>query len=424
MKGNLLLLSLLASSLYFSSPLSAQLFIDNSYTAEQMVIDFFDSDSVSISNVALIGDSGLNMAYFEAANTDLGIPAGILLTTGVVYDAIGPNSQENTSTDFGFPGYYLLDSILFSTSGGSGLTRDAVVLTFDLTTSFDSLDFSYVFGSEEYTEFVGSAFNDVFAFVVSGPGYPNNYNIAMVPGTPIPVSINNVNQNINTQFFQFSQGSLFNDFEYDGFTTKLPAPFVVTPNQTYHVEIGIADVSDGIYDSGVFLGIESLMGDSILRPPAEIGFEQDGSVVDFNNLSRYATSYFWDFGDNTTSTERYPGTHYYTSPGEYTVTLITENYCCNDTTTVQITVDQVTSNQEVVRKPYRVFPNPVVDQLTIQWPSGIPYTAVLYDNTGRTLWAAEQAGDLQKDLTAFDKGVYWLHLITANQVFTERIVRP
>lgn len=57
----------------------------------------------------------------------------------------------------------------------------------------DTIGIRDVFASEEYPQWGNSPFNDVFAFWISGPGFgpaPGQH-IALVPGTPIPVSIDN-----------------------------------------------------------------------------------------------------------------------------------------------------------------------------------------------------------------------------------------
>ncbi len=52
----------------------------------------------------------------------------------------------------------------------------------------DELTFEYIFGSDEYADYVGTNFNDIFAFLVSGPGIigdpaiNNQENIAILPG--------------------------------------------------------------------------------------------------------------------------------------------------------------------------------------------------------------------------------------------------
>ena len=56
--------------------------------------------------------------------------------------------------------------------------------------------FNYVFGSDEYLEFAGSSFNDIFAMFLNGE------DLAIVPKTTdTPVSINTVNQYNNNEYF-------------------------------------------------------------------------------------------------------------------------------------------------------------------------------------------------------------------------------
>ena len=58
--------------------------------------------------------------------------------------------------------------------------------------------------------------------------------------------------------------------------------------------------------------------------------------------SNYPTSWLWDFGDGTTSTEQNPN-HIYTTPGNYTVTLTAINAAGNSTYTMNITALDVTA---------------------------------------------------------------------------------
>ena len=58
---------------------------------------------------------------------------------------------------------------------------------FDVLVNSDSLQFDYVFGSEEYTTYVNSSFNDVFGLFISGPGIVGLQNLALIPTTTIPV---------------------------------------------------------------------------------------------------------------------------------------------------------------------------------------------------------------------------------------------
>jgi len=116
-----------------------------------------------------------------------------------------------------------------------------------------------VFGSEEYNEFVGSQFNDVFAFFVNGVNY------ALIPSTTTPVSINTVN-NGHASAGQLASGPCMNcqyyvdnatgakNTQLDGFTTVLTFIAPVNANVSNTLKIAIADTSDASLDSAVFIG--------------------------------------------------------------------------------------------------------------------------------------------------------------------------
>ena len=147
-------------------------------------------------------------------------------------------------------------------------------MTITFIPSGNSLEFSYVFASEEYNEYVCSQFNDVFGFFVNGGEYSNE-NIALIPGTdpPIPVSINNVNNGTvgsngeagNCSDLQLANSAFYVDnadgtnIEYDGYTTTLTAVIAVVPGTEYTIKLAIADAGDGALDSGVFLEGESFI---------------------------------------------------------------------------------------------------------------------------------------------------------------------
>jgi gliding motility-associated-like protein len=63
----------------------------------------------------------------------------------------------------------------------------------------------------------------------------------------------------------------------------------------------------------------------------------------FTNGSTGATTYNWNFGNGTTSTQQYPSTVSYTNAGTYSVTLIANNGNCSDTTYAIVVADVATS---------------------------------------------------------------------------------
>ncbi len=309
--------------------------IDFSVPADTMIYDFFMNDSVTVSNVQ-VNPGNFSMGFFDRGDTDFPIGAGIVLSTGHA------NDIPNPAPIFVSSGLQLVGDpdIDLATNNAS---HDAVWIEFDFVPSETQLlDFKYIFGSEEYPEFVGSEFNDAFLFLVSGPGfngiYSNNAeNTAMIPGDTIPVTINNVNQNVNTVFYEDNSSS--NTIVFDGVTTLLPANFTVEQGITYHAKIVIADVADGAFDSGIFLGYNSLGNIDSLVPPTTASFTvtQTGELI-IENKSKYATHFEWDFGNGQTSDLKHPAPVQYDEPGMYEVSLTTSNYCCTNTFTQSIEI--------------------------------------------------------------------------------------
>ena len=211
---------------------------------------------ISISSMSLTCPSGA-YATFNNGSSALGgsLNSGILLTTGSAANVAGPNtSSNNLSYDASAPGSSLGNAL----SGGT--TYDGCYIDFILTPSCSTLSLNYVFASEEYPEFTTGTINDVFGFVISGPnpagGNFNQTNIATIPGTTTPVSIQSVNNGtantgpcLNCAYYIANPPNL----AYDAATTVLTASIAVTPCQQYTMTLGIWDESDGIYDSGVFL---------------------------------------------------------------------------------------------------------------------------------------------------------------------------
>lgn len=197
--------------------------------------------------------------FFDATSANVGIDNGIMLTSGTLINVVGPNNSSSATGYNGTPGDDDLTPLTIWE------TYDACAISFDMNVAADTLKLQYVFGSEEYAEFVGSGFNDVFAFWVSGPGMADPVNIAVVPGTETPVTINNINIDTNPEYYipngtGFDAPYMDDDtyVQYDGLTTVLLANIPVTAGETYHMKMIVADAGDGVFDSGVFLETGSL----------------------------------------------------------------------------------------------------------------------------------------------------------------------
>jgi gliding motility-associated-like protein len=249
-----------------STALPAQLVVDNTITVQQLVEDVLLGGGVTVSNITFNGQpasqTNIQIGSFNGSACNVGLPEGLTLSSGDIGIALGPNTESGFTLPaggIGGPNDADLDQASSST------TFDRAVLEFDFVPAGDSLLFNYVFGSEEYLEWVSAGFNDVFGFFLSGPGisgpYSNNaMNIALVPGTAQPVSIDNVNNIANPSYYVDNGDGFTAPFnsdpqyiQFDGFTVPLTARALVQCGQPYHIKIAIADAGDPILDSSVFL---------------------------------------------------------------------------------------------------------------------------------------------------------------------------
>ncbi len=224
---------------------------------------------VSISNASLSAATSATGTFTANNNTNLGIANGIVLTTGHVGDIglTANNSSLGTNLGASYNNGAGGDAQLQALSGAA--INNTSALTFTITPLGNTLTFRYVFASEEYPEYVCSSFNDVFGFFITGqnpngPNY-NNQNLALIPGTNLPVAINTVNPGVvgsfgtsggcqslsYSQYYRSNAGNLY--VVYDGATVVLTATVDVVPCQPYVMKLAVGDGTDALFDSGVFL---------------------------------------------------------------------------------------------------------------------------------------------------------------------------
>lgn len=244
------ILSLFAILLFCFNGFS-QLNTSGGSTAQQLA-SYLAGPNITVYNATLTGSSsGYGKFNTGATATNLGIKSGVVLTNGSRTNIVGPNIATGTTMDNGSSG----DAMLSTVAGIQ--TNDACILQFQFDVQSESVEFKYVFGSEEYPEFVNEGYNDVFAFYISGPGITGWENIALIPNTTTPVTIDNINSNSYWQYYVNNDAGQY--VEYDGFTKVLVAKKTgLIPCQTYTLRLAIADAGDGLYDSGVFLEAGSL----------------------------------------------------------------------------------------------------------------------------------------------------------------------
>lgn len=206
---------------------------------------------------------------------------GLVMTTGNCSVAAGPNTSSSSSSQVGVQSY--TDVQIQNAGLATASIGGCASLDFDFLAYADTFAFGYVFGSEEYPEFVCATYNDVFAFFLTGPdpvtGLSTTRNVAVIPNTVsaanpngIPVSINTINIGATSssttgtcydgtyQQYYVANNST-NGVQYDGMTVALFAEGKIMACETYHMHLGICNIGDDLFDSGVFLEEKSFASD-------------------------------------------------------------------------------------------------------------------------------------------------------------------
>ncbi|MEO0330580.1 MAG: OmpA family protein, partial [Bacteroidota bacterium] len=224
--------------------------IDTSFTEGILVKEYFLQSELKVDAISYQGTYQA-LGFFNSEVPDFPIPKGIILSTGIATNAIGPNHAQGASSVF----YHDGDEELSKLSGGHQ-THDAAVLEFTFFPTHNTIAFDYLFASEEYPEYVNKGFNDVFAFILTDLHTKKSRNLAIVPGTQLSVHIDHINAEKNAEWFVANdrrQSSYYSSLEYDGLTTMMTAEANVVPGRPYRIKLAIADVYDGKLDSGVIL---------------------------------------------------------------------------------------------------------------------------------------------------------------------------
>lgn len=208
-----------------TSALSGQLVVTQNNDADALASALIGSGISLVGGSASFTGNSIGAGTFTGGSSLIGINDGIILSTGDVLDAPGPNSSTAITS--------------FNTSSE---------LEFQITTITGDLFFNFVFASDEYTEWSDSTYNDEFLLEVNG------VNRALIPGTTVPVTVNNINESADDypEFFNDNTAGSVN-IEYDGFTDVFTAQALGLGAGTHTVRFFISDVGDEEYDSAVFI---------------------------------------------------------------------------------------------------------------------------------------------------------------------------
>lgn len=221
-------------------------------TTPQTLMQNLSGVGIVGSNVSFTGRNVAGATFSGADDLRLDFGSGIILSSGAASNIAGPNNSPSKSSNNQQAGDIDLDDL------SNDETFDAAVLEFDFVPQYNKISLEFILASEEYPEMIDYA--DVMAIFING------INIALIPGTPTPVSIGTINHLINSNLYVDNSPANNNysapytapyDLQADGFTRAIKALADVTPGTTNHVKIAIADLGDNVYDSWLLLKEDS-----------------------------------------------------------------------------------------------------------------------------------------------------------------------
>lgn len=228
--------------------------LNDTLSVRKLIVEHLLGKGVGkVSNILIKGDPQSVGLYREASGV-IGFQNGFAISTGLVEQIAGPNSRPNAGANLG--GHFFVDENLLAKSK----MCDGVVIEFEFVPSLDSLCFDFVFGSDEYPEFVGKEFNDLFGFYVwekTSSSKPRN--LALLPnGTYI--NVNSINHKNNSEWYVANDkidAPAYDLIEWDGYTKPITIGLRVKPGVTYVFKMVIADLTDCEYDSGIIIRANS-----------------------------------------------------------------------------------------------------------------------------------------------------------------------
>lgn len=311
--------------------------VQDNFSAQQLVEDvLINSPCANVSNFSASGwEDFPSYGYFSAGTSNFPFQDGVLLTTGRAISAIGPN---NTLLSEGTTSW--LGDIDLEQAIGESNTVNATVLEFDFLPIANKIIFEYIFSSEQYYAYTNPNqcnFSDGFAFLLREAGTQNQYqNLAVVPGTNIPVKITTIRgegticQAVNPQFFDAYNG-VQHPTNYNGQTKILRAEALVEPGTLYHIKLVVADQQNPFYDSAIFLGGGSFSVENDLGPDRLIATGNplcSGDSLVLNATYAGNNQYQWFRNGVALPGETNP-LYTVTEAGLYEVEINIENNACN-----------------------------------------------------------------------------------------------
>ncbi|HIA37670.1 MAG TPA: PKD domain-containing protein [Flavobacteriales bacterium] len=159
---------------------------------------------------------------------------------------------------------------------------------------------------------------------------------------------------------------------------------------------------------------------------ADFTYSTLADSVSFTNNSSNATSYTWDFGDNSTVSTDINPTHVYDSSGNYSVTLVTSDSCNTDTVVQNISISIPTGLSQFSQHKNKLicYPNPATSTVIIDCQETIEVIKLL-NFAGIEVKCIENINNKKNilDLRMSARGIYYLIVKTRNgQIISNKLI--
>jgi len=254
--------------------------------------------------------------YFSNTNPNFPFKEGVVLSTWGSKYSEGPFLREPTNGPNSGSSAWKGDTDLEQALGITN-TTNATTLEFDFIPMTSTINFNYLFASNEYLDNFPCDYSDGFAFLIKEVGAATYQNLALIPGTTTPVSSQNIHplipvfnsqtgpkpgcDAINEAYFGSLNTSPTNTsaINYAGQTILMTAQTNLTVGKSYHIKLVIADQNGELYDSAIFLEAGSfssqidLGSDRLLSDGNAVCFGQD-YVIDTQLPSTYTYKWYKD----------------------------------------------------------------------------------------------------------------------------------
>ena len=319
--------------------------VDGNQTAQELVENvLINSPCANVSNITVSGwtfSSGNSYGFFNAGTSAFPFQEGVILSTGRASSAVGPNNSLLSEG----PANWLGDNDLQQAIGENN-TINATVLEFDFLPLANKVSFEYIFSSEQYLSNPNANqcnFSDGFAFLLKEVGGQQYENLAVIPGTTIPVKITTVRGSgticppANEIYFDAFNGQN-HPINFNGQTKILKAEATVTPQVLYHIKLVVADQGNQLYDSAIFLGGGSFKVEIDLGPDRLIATSNPlcaGESYTLNAFQSGNNTYIW-YKNGILIPNATNATYTVSEAGVYQVEIILNNTACIATGEVTI----------------------------------------------------------------------------------------